>query len=1150
MSLVYYYLKNKNSKLFDFINFIVSMCAHIILFFLLNTIPNVVSQPASWTQVHTVKQKGEAGKSWARGIEVINMVPPNEIKVVEGQNKDKSGKLKKINLVKKGKGKLKKGFNPKINFANKTEAGPEKLVPKKNDIKETKVLEKSASAPRIKSGERGVRSITEKSPLSSPPTAKVGQPSKKTGGDEGPKDKYAQKAPPKPAPLKKVEVAKSSIPEPVKIIKKTMIAPKAVIPVKREIEKIEPIAKAEDKKIEIKKPEEKMEKLEEKAPDIVPKPEEISKQEKIFKDITSEIMKKSKISEPNLTRVAEQPKKISITAKTEVVASEKAKDISIPEENKDIKKVDIKDQFKLGSPAGAFENKIKDIEGEGPPVSFAVKGDKELSKALRTTAEIDNIKISEKEMSKTLEEIERIDTKTVRTITQGTILKNRSTIEPVLSREPRHIKMASLSPSEQQEIKSEDKSEERSKEVLKPEEKFVKAEEINKLMEELKKEEEKKVAENKFDTSLESEFALLNQKEEVNKDAKIIGMENIVASGDKGQSIETIKIKRTFDRNPMSVTKRTPLTHVSNVGSTRQVVTKDMSSDEVKKVEKQIEKIKKTALVTGEGGGTALFSPIINRIDLDSLLAQEEEIGVSQGEKTGSQFDGTGEEASGFDINPEPDKEIVQDFKSYEKKSKSDKSFSEKETFNLSEGGAGGELSGLGKTSGGKDTFIGLKDKQLTEIEKHGREITSFQKARVISIRKGKFPMIKIVAHDATHTLGKGDELVVTLSGDPGEKASFDIGLFRTDIDMNEISPGVYRGYYRVMEGDNIVDATIVGYLMNRQNNQQSMAASKTVSIDTSPGVTIATPPRDSTVDKAVQTVTGVVDDPEVKNVVLSLNGSMRNVIVENGFFNTDVDLLKGKNIVEVMAVNSRGDVGRDKIEITYATYKAGPKVTITFPNDGDMVNLAESLVLEVQGTISDISLTKAKLLINDLPMDISVQDGEFKQKIVVFSEINSVVVQAINKEGTIGMSEPITVKATGLGHYDAIISLYWDTPQADVDLIVRRGEKFISHKAQNFRMNPNAIPEGELQLDDMQGFGPEVITLRQATSGLYSVHAAYYEANGDKSVNATISITLTDQNDPTKITSKVFGPKTMNVGEEWKVIFIGIPEMRFYAVE
>ncbi len=61
------------------------------------------------------------------------------------------------------------------------------------------------------------------------------------------------------------------------------------------------------------------------------------------------------------------------------------------------------------------------------------------------------------------------------------------------------------------------------------------------------------------------------------------------------------------------------------------------------------------------------------------------------------------------------------------------------------------------------------------------------------------------------------DNIYVSMRGQPGLTATFDIGSWKTSIPMKEISPGLYTGSYVVREGDKVLSAFIIGTLKNNK---------------------------------------------------------------------------------------------------------------------------------------------------------------------------------------------------------------------------------------------------------------------------------------------------------------------------------------------
>ena len=67
------------------------------------------------------------------------------------------------------------------------------------------------------------------------------------------------------------------------------------------------------------------------------------------------------------------------------------------------------------------------------------------------------------------------------------------------------------------------------------------------------------------------------------------------------------------------------------------------------------------------------------------------------------------------------------------------------------------------------------------------------------------------------HKLKLDDRIYVSLRGQPGLTASFDIGSWKTSIAMKEITPGLYTGSYRIEDGDRVENAFIIGTLKDRK---------------------------------------------------------------------------------------------------------------------------------------------------------------------------------------------------------------------------------------------------------------------------------------------------------------------------------------------
>ena len=65
--------------------------------------------------------------------------------------------------------------------------------------------------------------------------------------------------------------------------------------------------------------------------------------------------------------------------------------------------------------------------------------------------------------------------------------------------------------------------------------------------------------------------------------------------------------------------------------------------------------------------------------------------------------------------------------------------------------------------------------------------------------------------------LQSNDLIYVSMKGDPGLTAHFDIGSFKTQIVMKEVSPGLYTGSYRIKSEDRMGNTLIVASLTSKE---------------------------------------------------------------------------------------------------------------------------------------------------------------------------------------------------------------------------------------------------------------------------------------------------------------------------------------------
>jgi hypothetical protein len=104
-------------------------------------------------------------------------------------------------------------------------------------------------------------------------------------------------------------------------------------------------------------------------------------------------------------------------------------------------------------------------------------------------------------------------------------------------------------------------------------------------------------------------------------------------------------------------------------------------------------------------------------------------------------------------------------------------------------------------------------------------------------------PKIASFVHNAKNILKENDKLIVTLKGDVGHTAMFDIGEFKMGLPMyddgtrgdDKADDGTYVGTYVIKKNDSVKDARITGYLTSKNGNQSISRIFERVSINAIP---------------------------------------------------------------------------------------------------------------------------------------------------------------------------------------------------------------------------------------------------------------------------------------------------------------------------
>ncbi len=168
-----------------------------------------------------------------------------------------------------------------------------------------------------------------------------------------------------------------------------------------------------------------------------------------------------------------------------------------------------------------------------------------------------------------------------------------------------------------------------------------------------------------------------------------------------------------------------------------------------------------------------------------------------------------------------------------------------------------------------------------------------------------------------------------------------------------------------------------------------------TVTYLTKPVVTIASPTDGSIFAAISQNVTGTVEGANITSTILNRNGidQMPEVTLVGGNFTYTVYLEEGSNKIIVRATNAANLTGTSPIVTVKRDTKA-PTIVITSPTAGLITNNPSQTV---KGTIDDIAITKATLILNGAPRvpAVNVVSGNFTYQVTLAEGENTIEVTA-----------------------------------------------------------------------------------------------------------------------------------------------------------
>lgn len=220
------------------------------------------------------------------------------------------------------------------------------------------------------------------------------------------------------------------------------------------------------------------------------------------------------------------------------------------------------------------------------------------------------------------------------------------------------------------------------------------------------------------------------------------------------------------------------------------------------------------------------------------------------------------------------------------------------------------------------------------------------------------------------------------------------------------------------------------------------------------------------------------------------------------------------------------------------------PAIAIDAPFDGENISGRE---VTVRGQIVPNSgFSYATVSVNGQSEALSLDsEGRFEQPVGLRSGSNVIKVSTI---GNVEHSETVTVN----GDFSSDIlftTLWWKTDSNDVDLHLRPVEGADGAVDECFFARKITSWGAALDVDDVNGFGPEHITARSLPAGKYRLYVHYFDTHGQ--INpVVVNVAVSANGEPSRIFSLSGDRRMTTAGDIWNVCDIEYPSGRVTVLD
>jgi len=172
--------------------------------------------------------------------------------------------------------------------------------------------------------------------------------------------------------------------------------------------------------------------------------------------------------------------------------------------------------------------------------------------------------------------------------------------------------------------------------------------------------------------------------------------------------------------------------------------------------------------------------------------------------------------------------------------------------------------------------------------------------------------------------------------------------------------------------------------------------------------------PRMRATEHAVEPISGQVLG-RVHRVLLYLNGTPRDLVLDGESFDVPLELQPGVNDVRIVARASDGAETEDRVAIQFNP----AAIRLTSPREGDTIDTGDPPFVIVEGEVRSPATTAVWVLVNDVRVLAAVRQGRFRRAVPVLEPVARVRVQAQNDDA---VSETATIRAVAATTLAALI--------------------------------------------------------------------------------------------------------------------------------